>query len=114
MPKYRVPKEVSAIARRALEYNRSLPPSRRAAQKVLEDGSRVDGTGIRTAKRLISGSIDADQMILMRAWFARHGESPMETKNRRDKTSKASIAWALWGGTPGRSFVRRKLRELGL
>tara|TARA_Y100001973_G_scaffold88211_1_gene133082 strand:- start:400 stop:867 length:468 start_codon:yes stop_codon:yes gene_type:complete len=114
MPKYRVPKEVSAIARRALEYNRSLPPSRRAAQKVLKDGSRVEGTGVRTAKRLISGSIDADQMILMRAWFARHGESPLESKKRKDKTSKAAIAWALWGGNPARTFVSKKLKELGL
>lgn len=114
MPKYRVPKEVVAIAKRALEYNRSLPPSRRAAQKTLDSGERVPGTGIRTAKRIISGSIDADQMILMRAWFARHGDSPLESKKRKDKTSKAAIAWALWGGNAGRRFVIKKLKELGL
>lgn len=114
MPKYRVPKEAVNIAKRALQYNRSLPPSRRAAQKVLPDGTRVDGTGIRTAKKIISGSLDAKQMVIMRAWFARHGDSPKETKSRRDKTSKAAIAWALWGGNPMRLFVNRKLKELGM
>tara|TARA_R100001460_G_scaffold83976_2_gene124965 strand:- start:406 stop:771 length:366 start_codon:yes stop_codon:yes gene_type:complete len=111
MPKYRVPGNISRIARRAIDYNLSLPISRRAAYKD-EGGKRVPGTGMRTARRLASGSIDEEQMILMRAWFARHGESEKEAEARKDKTSKAAIAWALWGGNPGRRFVSAKLREL--
>ena len=111
MPKYRVPATVSRIARRAIDYNLSLPMSRRAAYKD-EGGKRVPGTGMRTARRLASGSIDEEQMILMRAWFARHGESEKEAEARKDKTSKAAIAWALWGGNAGRRFVSAKLREL--
>lgn len=114
MPKYKVPKSSIRIATRALEYNQSLPPSKRAAQKILPDGTRVDGTGVKTAKKIISGSLDAKQMIIMRAWFARHGKSPLETQKRRDKTSKSAIAWALWGGNPMRQFVNKKLKELGL
>ena len=85
--------------------------SRRAAYKD-EGGKRVPGTGMRTARRLSSGAIDEQQMILMRAWFARHGESEKEAAARRDRTSKASIAWALWGGSPARRWVSSKLREL--
>jgi hypothetical protein len=48
----------------------------------------------------------------MRAWFARHGESDKEKIARRDKTSKASVAWALWGGNPAKRWVSSKLREL--
>ena len=107
MAKYRVPAEVRKIAKQAIEYNLSLPKSKRASMKP--DGSA--GTGMRTARRLASGSIDLDQAILMRAWFARHGESDKEAKARQDKTSKASIAWALWGGNPARRWVRYLVRQ---
>jgi len=111
MPKYKVPKNIRDIARRAIDYNISLPMSKRAAMKE-ENGKKVFGTGMRTARRLASGAIDREQMELMRAWFARHGESEMEKKARRDKTSKASIAWALWGGSPARRWVASFLRDL--
>ena len=111
MPKYKVPQNIVKIAQRAIDYNLSLPMSRRAAYKD-EGKKRVPGTGMRTARRLASGAIDEQQMILMRAWFARHAESPGEKKARRDKTSKASIAWALWGGSPAQRWVSSRLREL--
>lgn len=111
MPKYRVPQNISRIAQRAIDYNLSLPMSRRAAYKD-EGKDRVPGTGMRTARRLASGAIDEEQMILMRAWFARHAESPGEKEARKDKTSKASIAWALWGGSPARRWVSSKIKEI--
>jgi hypothetical protein len=111
MPKYKVPQNIVKIAQRAIDYNLSLPMSRRAAYKD-EGKKRVPGTGMRTARRLASGAIDEQQMILMRAWFARHAESPGEKKARQDRTSKASIAWALWGGSPAQRWVKSKIREL--
>jgi len=111
MPKYKVPQNIVKIAQRAIDYNLSLPMSRRAAYKD-DKGKRVPGTGMRTARRLASGAIDEQQMILMRAWFARHAESPGEKKARRDRTSKASIAWALWGGSVGRRWVSASLRRI--
>ena len=38
--------------------------------------------------------------------------SEKEKEARRDKTSKASIAWALWGGTQGRRWVEGTLRDI--
>lgn len=111
MPKYKIPEDIQRIARNAIEYNLSLPMSRRAAYKE-ENNNRVPGTGMRTARRLASGAIDEEQMRLMSAWFARHGEAEDESKARQDKTSKAAIAWALWGGSPARRWVDAKLREL--
>ena len=111
MPKYKVPQNIVKIAQRAIDYNLSLPMSRRAAYKD-EGKKRVPGTGMRTARRLASGAIDEQQMILMRAWFARHAESPGEKKARRDRTSKASIAWRLWGSNEARRWVSARLREL--
>jgi IMP dehydrogenase/GMP reductase len=111
MPKYKVPQNIVKIAQRAIDYNLSLPISRRAAYKD-EGKKRVPGTGMRTARRLASGAIDEQQMILMRSWFARHAESPGEKEARRDKTSKASIAWRLWGSNEARRWVSSRLREL--
>jgi hypothetical protein len=94
MPKYKLPADIQRIARNAIEYNLSLPMSRRAAYKD-EDGKRVPGTGMRTARRLASGAIDEAQMKLMSAWFARHGESEREAmervreKQKPDKTRRA-------------------------
>ncbi len=111
MPKYKIPESISKRAFAAIKYNNSLPISKRAAYKD-DKGKRVPGTGMRTARRLASGAIDEQQMILMRAWFARHGESPKEKEARKDKTSKASIAWALWGGSQAKRWVAMKLREI--
>lgn len=111
MPKYNVPRDIRAIAQKAIDYNLSLPMSKRAAYKD-EGNKRVPGTGMTTARRLASGAIDEQQMILMRAWFARHAESPGEQEARRDKTSKASIAWNLWGSSKARTWVNGMLRDI--
>ena len=111
MPTYRVPRRIRSIAAKAIKYNLSLPISKRAAYKE-EGNKKVSGTGMRTARKLIRGDIDEKQLILMRAWFARHGESEKEKEARRDRTSKASIAWALWGGTEGRRWVEGTLRDI--
>ena len=88
MPTYTVPQSVRDIAKRAIEENLSLPISQRAAYKD-EGDKRVAGTGMRTARRLVSGKVDEKQLILMRAWFARHGASEKEKAQRKDRTSKA-------------------------
>jgi len=111
MPTITVPKRIQLIANRAIEYNLSLPISQRAAYKD-DNKKRVPGTGMRTARRLASGQVDLEQLRLMDAWFARHGESEAEAKARQDKTSKAAIAWALWGGTEGQRWVKRAIRQL--
>ena len=111
MPTVKVPREIQLLAQRAIDYNLSLPMSKRAAYKE-DKGKRVPGTGMRTARRIASGEVDKEQLELMAAWFARHAESEGSAKARQDKTSKAAIAWALWGGTPGRAWVKRALRSL--
>ncbi len=111
MPKYKVPQNIVKIAQRAIDYNLSFPLAQRAAYKE-EGGKKVPGTGMRTARRIASGSVDEPQMILMRAWFARHAESPGEKEARRDRTSKAARSWALWGGSPGQRWVKSRVREI--
>ena len=112
MPKYSVPKQIRSIAQAAVVQNLKLPISKRAAYKDSNDGRRIEGTGMRTARRLIAGAIDEQQLRLMRAWFARHGASEREAEARQSSNSKASIAWALWGGNAGRKWAAGMLREI--
>ena len=107
----RVPREIQLIASRAIDENLARPISQRASYKD-SGNKRIPGTGMRTARRLKSGQVSQAQIKLMVAWFARHGESPKEAKARKDKTSKAAIAWALWGGTPGEKWAKRRLRKM--
>ena len=111
MPDYKVPNQIKRIAQRAIDTNLSLPISRRAAYKD-DNGKRIEGTGMRTARRLVSGQVDEPQLRLMSAWFARHGASEREAEARQSSNSKAAIAWALWGGSPGRRWVAAQLREI--
>jgi hypothetical protein len=111
MPTINVPKRIQMIANRAIEYNMSLPISKRAAYKE-DNNKKVPGTGMRTAKRLASGAVDLEQLRLMDAWFARHGESEQEATARQDQTSKAAIAWALWGGSPAQRWVKQAIKQL--
>ena len=111
MATIKVPRDIQLLAKRAIDYNLEQPISKRAAYKD-EGGKKVPGTGMKTARKLASGEVDLDQLKLMSAWFARHGESDKEAEARQDKTSKAAIAWALWGGTPGRKWVARAIRKL--
>lgn len=111
MPKISVPREIQLLAQRAIDYNLSLPIAQRAAYKD-ENDKRIPGTGMRTARRLASGEVDLPQLELMDAWFARHAEAEGSAEARQDKTSKAAIAWALWGGNPARRWVKKAIRTL--
>ena len=108
---YTVPQEVKKIVQRGLDENMSRPISQRASYKV-EGNKRIPGTGMKTARKLLSGQVNEEQLRLMSAWFARHGASEKEKEARKDKTSKASLAYALWGGNPGRTWARMTLRKI--
>lgn len=111
MNKIKVPQNVKELVYRAMQDNLSYPMSERASYKD-SNNKRVPGTGIRTARRILSGSVSREQLELMRAWFARHGDSIKEKEARKDKTSKASRAWRLWGGNIGRRWAESTLRQI--
>ena len=73
MPTVKVPASIREIAQRAIDQNLSLPVSKRAAW--VKDGEKKSGMGMRTARRLVSGEVDMQQLILMRASFDRDWET---------------------------------------
>lgn len=90
------PEEVRRVAARALELRR-------------EHGRGGTEVGVARARDLANGrDISMDTIQRMVSFFARHA---VDAPSRRDPTSAASIAWGLWGGTPGRRWARRIARE---
>ena len=111
VPVYKAPNHIKQLVQRAVNVNLDRPLAQRAAYKEV-DGKKVEGTGMRTARRIVNDQVDEEQLRLMSAWFARHGDSPLEAKARMKSNSKAAIAWALWGGSAGRIWVNATLREI--
>ena len=95
--------DMARIAEDVLELRKTLPPSRRAGTP----------TGIARARDIKNRrKLDLSTVWRMRQFFRRHGSAPGSAAARRDRTSKAAQAWALWGGNPGREFAERIVREV--
>ena len=94
------PSEVRSVARDALERRK-------------EYGRGGTEVGVARARDIANGrNLSVETLQRMISFFARHGAREDEAKARRDKTSAASIAWDLWGGTPGRRWAVQQMRKL--
>lgn len=90
------------------------PPAsvRSIARGALEDRAKHGrgGTevGVARARDLANGKgISESTLKRMKSFFARHSVDPKE-----DRTSAASIAWRLWGGTAGQRWAVSQLNKL--
>lgn len=90
------------------------PPSvvQQIARKALEDRKKHGrgGTeiGVARARDLANGKgMSESTLKRMKSFFARHSVDPKD-----DKSSAASIAWRLWGGTAGRRWALSQLNKI--
>jgi hypothetical protein len=97
-----VPAGVRAEARRGLDWRR-------------EFGRGGIGPGQVTARMLISNKMTIPRVRKMRAYLARHevdkkgeGWSP----GQKGFPSAGRIAWALWGGDPGKAWSNKVMRSV--
>lgn len=94
-----------------MAWENPVPPKavQQVAEGALEDrakhGRGGTAVGVARARDLANGKgISLETLKRMRSFFARHDVNP-----RDDKTSAASIAWRLWGGSAGRQWVEGQL-----
>ena len=109
MPKYRVPNDIQRIAQTAINENLERPKSQRAAMKE-ENGKIVFGTGMRTARRLTSGEIDEEQMILMRAWFSTW-RKPKRKRSPKRPNNQGESCMAVMGREPRKKICNCKTQR---
>lgn len=101
------PLEVRRAAREALERRRE-----RAKQTQRPGGTEV---GVARARDIANGrNLSIETLRRMRSFFERHDTEAEREARRRDQDSPAAIAWGLWGGTAGRRWANRELREAGV
>lgn len=97
--KYRIPAEVSKVARYGLELRR-----------IYRRGGTI--VGITTARRLARGGwIEFSFVKKISEYFPRHAGDNLRQVN---PPSNGHIAWALWGGNPGRKWSTDIVKKVKL
>lgn len=99
------PKSVRDIAQKALDIRRELPSSRQAGT----------ATGIARARDLARGAdISVNTLRRMRSYLARARENYERARKKglTARTSKAILAYWLWGSTAARAWVETELNKL--
>jgi len=98
---YKPTQEMRAEARRGLEWRRLYG----------RGGTEI---GVARARDIINGALSYDTVLRMRSFFARHevdkqgeGFSP----NENGYPSAGRIAWALWGGDPGKVWANKIISQ---
>lgn len=116
----------------ALEYlaegrDVTVPPS--SVRAAFREGLRLHAKGlggeglkdqtVADARELARGSpMTPEKAVAMRAWFARHGAQPDQTKARKDQraaldagedlaSAPALVSWLLWGGDDAESWAAK-------
>jgi hypothetical protein len=87
----------------------------RAGLKLKEEGHAgkgLVGATVAWARRLAAGQkISPAKARKMNAWFARHSVGS-SSRTLGDKTSPAWVAWQLWGGTAGKAWSAKLVRQM--
>lgn len=79
-----------------------------------EAGEQGIGSGVARARDIINGNLSIDSVKKMYNFFNRHEENYLPNKKEADGGPTAGmIAWLLWGGTAGRAWARKILKEEG-
>lgn len=107
--RFKVPKAVQSNAALGIELSKEhgvgLPPNPKGGM----------GTGKRTAQRLTSGEVDEEQIVLMAAWLARHGEQLDRRRSgweNREEPSAEWVSWLGWGGDEAVPWVRASMKQI--
>lgn len=99
---YRPTKRMQADAKRAIEYNETVPPSRRW-------GTR---TGKIRAQQIARGDeLSADVIVRMYSFLSRHMHT-YETQLRADRPGKGFYAVLGWGGPTALAWAEDKIARM--
>lgn len=81
--------------------------AKNALERRKEHGRGGTEVGVARARDLAAGKgIPLETLKRMKSFFARHSVDP-----KSDKTSAASIAWGLWGGTAGQKWAEGQVNK---
>jgi hypothetical protein len=104
------PKAAQRIAAHALVIRASLPKSRQGGIDKAEAARQGIRSGVEQAKSIAAGRV-MDAMPIYR-FFSRFATmvARARAEGKTAETSRAILAWDLWGGDPMRDVVFRLVR----
>lgn len=113
MPKSYAPTQaMKNNARRGLALREKYNRGGLNASQAKEEGV---GSGVARARDIINGNLSLDTVKRMHAFFSRHEKNIDAKKRETDGGPTAGyIAGLLWGGSAGRAWARKILREEGI
>lgn len=99
---YKTTQAMKNAARRGLElrekWNRGGLDTRQASSEGV-------GSGVARARDIIEGSLSLDSVKRMAAFFSRHEKNfRPDVKESDGGPTAGTIAWYLWGGSPGKAW----------
>lgn len=81
-----------------------------------EGGDGIVAGTITDARRMVNRDpLSEDKVRRMVAWFARHEvdlQAPENDPDNENYPGPGRVAWALWGGDPGRTWAERKVSQM--
>lgn len=103
---------MKANARRGLALREKYNRGGLDAKQANEEGV---GSGVARARDIINGNLSLDTVKRMHNFFSRH-EKNFKPKERMPDggPTAGTIAWYIWGGSAGRAWARKILREEGI
>lgn len=109
------PKSVADAAAKGLEYRRKASPSNRGGLTTEEAGKEGIGSGVQRATNLKNRDPVSPEVIRqMSAFFARHEKNKDIAAEHKDEpwSDKGHVAWLLWGGDPGKTWVAKIIKQM--
>jgi hypothetical protein len=103
-PRFSPPAVVREAARRGLELRRITGRGGLDREQARRLGV---ASGIARAEQLAAGeALTLAELKRMKAFFARHDGERERNVRLANERSRASVAWLLWGGDPGREWAQ--------
>lgn len=103
-PRFAPPAAVREAARRGLELRRLTGRGGLDREQARRQGV---SSGVARAEQLAAGeALTLAELKRMKVFFARHDGERERNARLANERSPASVAWLLWGGSPGREWAQ--------
>lgn len=112
---FKPPESVANAAKKGLEYRQKASPSNRGGLTTEEAGDQGIGSGVQRATNLKNrDEMSPDTIKQMHGFFSRHEKNKGIAAEHKNEpwNDKGYVAWLLWGGDPGKSWVEKILKQM--
>lgn len=107
---FKPPQAVADAAKKGLEYRQKATPGNKGGLTPAEAAKQGIGSGVQRATNLKNrDNISPEVINQMVSFFARHEKNKSVAPKYENEPwkDKGHVAWLLWGGNPGKTWVEK-------